>query len=130
MKAVLLVRRRPRLLRRRQPGRVVVGSPISGHGIPSVWSFLAESLSSSGEELARLRLNSRAGKEVRVHLAVEADGIDEGKLSELVSADEVFVNRLVRLLETVSHVAHVPMADVRPVDRLQGSLEGQHLGLE
>src|SRR5713226_7267803 len=79
---------------------------------------------------ADLMLSRGAFEEIRGDPHQVLHRIDEDKIAELIFADQPPLNQLVGLLEDVAHVRHVPMADIRTIDRVKLLIEGRAVGTE
>ena len=63
-------------------------------------------------------------EEVGVHARVQAGRVEEHQLAELPLADDAVFDELVRLLDRLGHVGHVPVRDVGAEDRPQPRARG------
>src|SRR5713226_10483976 len=88
-------------------------------GFAAVSSFLLRRFGRLADDLSDGVLDHRSFEELRVHRGPQCRRIDERKIAEILRRHQPVFNQLVRFLEHLAHIGHVPVSDVRTQHRIQ-----------
>src|SRR6516165_12075116 len=58
-------------------------------------------------------------EEIRIHIGPQSDRVDEHEITKILVRDNTIVNQFKSLLGHLSHIRHVPMADIGTEDRAE-----------